>query len=211
MSQNRSHAVMAQRHEARDSVDDFPTPPWATRALMEHAVIGQGFRRDTLSEMTCWEPACGRGYMAGVLVDYFDSVRVSDIVRYTENDPLDFLAPSRAKVDWIITNPPFRLGLEFALTALERAKVGVAIFARSNWGEGVERYRRLFGVHKPAIVAQFVERVPLVKGRVDQKASTATSYSWFVWHVDGRWHFDTRHVWIPPCRKLLEREGDYTR
>jgi len=30
--QNRSHAVMAQRHEAADSVDDFPTPPWATRA-----------------------------------------------------------------------------------------------------------------------------------------------------------------------------------
>lgn len=200
---------MAQRHEARNGVDDFPTPPWATRALIEHAVIGQGFRRDTLKEMTCWEPACGRGYMARPLLDYFRSVRASDVASYNSNEVCDFLAPSRAKADWIITNPPFRQGLEFALMAIERAKVGVAIFARSNWCEGVERYRRLFAVHRPALVAQFVERVPLIKGRVDPKASTATSYSWFVWHVDGPWAFGARHIWIPPCRKRLERAEDY--
>jgi hypothetical protein len=28
---------MAQRVEPKDSADDFPTPPWATRALLEHA------------------------------------------------------------------------------------------------------------------------------------------------------------------------------
>ena len=38
MVQNISHAVMAQRHEAKDSLDDFPTPPWATRALLEHVL-----------------------------------------------------------------------------------------------------------------------------------------------------------------------------
>ena len=32
MVQNISHAVMAQRHETKDSLDDFPTPPW----LPEH-------------------------------------------------------------------------------------------------------------------------------------------------------------------------------
>jgi len=36
--QNTSHAVMAQRFEAKDSLDDFPTPPWATRALLEHVI-----------------------------------------------------------------------------------------------------------------------------------------------------------------------------
>src|SRR3546814_6501707 len=34
VSQNTSHAVMAQRVEAHDSLDYFPTPPWATRALI---------------------------------------------------------------------------------------------------------------------------------------------------------------------------------
>ena len=33
--QNTSHAVMAKRFEENDSLDDFPTPPWATRALFE--------------------------------------------------------------------------------------------------------------------------------------------------------------------------------
>ena len=37
--QNTSHAVMAQRFEAKDSLDDFPTPPWATRALLEHVIV----------------------------------------------------------------------------------------------------------------------------------------------------------------------------
>ena len=34
--QNRSNAVMATRIEGKESLDDFPTPPWATRALIEH-------------------------------------------------------------------------------------------------------------------------------------------------------------------------------
>jgi hypothetical protein len=38
MKQNTSHAVMAQRAEAKDSLDNFPTPPWATRALIEHVL-----------------------------------------------------------------------------------------------------------------------------------------------------------------------------
>jgi len=65
--QNTSHAVMAQRSEASDSLDDFPTPPWATRALLEH-VIGD---RRNLKKLTCLEPACGAGHMAKVLEEYF--------------------------------------------------------------------------------------------------------------------------------------------
>ena len=40
--QNTSHAVMAQRAELKNSLDDFPTPPWATRALLEHVVVVEG-------------------------------------------------------------------------------------------------------------------------------------------------------------------------
>jgi hypothetical protein len=79
------------------------------------------------------------------------------------------------------TNPPFRLGEEF-----------------------IARSMRL----PPSRVAQFTERVPMVKGRIDKKASTATGYAWLVWEKDqlsGR----TELVWIPAYRKALEREGDY--
>ena len=52
--QNKSHAVMAQRSEAKDSLDDFPTPPWATRALLEHVLPGS-----ELSELTAWSRPAG--------------------------------------------------------------------------------------------------------------------------------------------------------
>lgn len=38
MAQNTSSAVMAQRSEPHDSLDDFPTPPWATRALIKRVI-----------------------------------------------------------------------------------------------------------------------------------------------------------------------------
>jgi hypothetical protein len=47
----------------------------------------------------------------------------------------------------------------------------------------------------------------MVKGRLDKKASTATGYAWFVWLNDEV--AATELVWIPPCRKALERESDY--
>ena len=50
--QNRSHAVMAQRVEGKGSPDDFPTPPWATRALLEHVIPNRG-----LASKTCMEPS----------------------------------------------------------------------------------------------------------------------------------------------------------
>ena len=216
MSQNRSHAVMAQRHEPHDSLDDFPTQPWGTRALVEHVLRGRGWRLDMLKDMTVWEPAANRGYMARPLAEYFGEVRGSDVHDYGAGYPLaDFLLPGRpliAKPDWIITNPPFRLGAAFVLRAMEIATEGVAMLVRTSFVEGVERYRTLFSPHPPLLEAVFVERLPLVKGRVDPKASTATSYTWIVWpgrRASARIDRDARRIWIPPCRKRLEVPGDY--
>ena len=48
--------------------------------------------------------------------------------------------------------------------------------------ESVGRHERLFSKFKPAIVAQFTERVAIVRGRLDPKASTATGYAWIIWN-----------------------------
>ncbi len=50
-----------------------------------------------------------------------------------------------------------------------------------NLWESVGRYERLFKPNPPKIIAQFSERVPIVKGRLSATASTATSYAWFIW------------------------------
>lgn len=203
--QNTTHAVMSQRVEANDSPDDFPTPPWATRALLEH-VIGPA----DVKILTCLEPACGAGHMAKVLKEYFAGVRCSDAHDYGYATVRDYLSfPYEAKaVDWVITNPPFRLAEEFVIRSLDVARVGVAMLVRTVFLESVGRYQRLFKVHPPTVFAQFVERVPMVKGRLDAKATTATGYAWLVWeHAPAQ---ATTVKWIPPCRRLLERTDDYS-
>jgi hypothetical protein len=202
-NQNRSHAVMAQRYEPSNSLDDFPTPPWATRALVEHVLNGT-----EVSGLSCLEPACGRGHMASALKPYFGPVTASDIGSYGYGSRRDFFNyENHEQFDWIITNPPFRLAEEFFLHAYPSTKRGVALLVRTVFLESVGRLERVFSRFPPTTVAQFSERVPMVKGRLDRKASTATGYAWVVWckPLGG----ETRLTWVPPCRKELERSSDY--
>lgn len=209
MAQNTSHAVMAQRREPHDSLDYFPTPPWATRAPCAH-VLGDEWRNYRV-----WETACGEGHMARPLGEYFGTVHASDCHDYGTRGAFlhDFLMPGQPPVDadWVVTNPPFRLAAEFIRRGMEVARCGVAVLVRTTFLESAERYRSLFQPTPPATVAQFVERVPMVKGRLDAKAGTATGYAWIVWHgrQEPRPRLSTQMVWIPPCRRQLERPGDY--
>lgn len=206
--QNKSHAVMAQRTEASDSLDDFPTPPWATRALLKYVIQRDG---QSVDRQACLEPACGAGHMAKVLAEQFGSVSSFDIHDYGFGAQRDFLkGPYPVDTwDWVITNPPFRLAEEFVNRSLEIARQGVAILARTVFIESVGRYENLFRLRPPSIYAQFSERVPMVKGRLDKKASTATSYCWLVWQKP--FSIDApRLIWIPPCRKNLEKDQDYS-
>lgn len=205
--QNKSHAVMSQRVEASDSPDDFPTPPWATRALIEYVLD----HRDTLTGLKCLEPACGVGHMSKVLKEYFGEVESADAYHYGYGPVRDFLTypyPANS-CDWIITNPPFRLAEEFVLRAIKLARIGVAILARTVFLESVGRHAAIFVNDPPTKFAQFSERVPMLRGRLDQTATTATGYAWFVWEKDQSGA--PRLLWIPPCRRRLERSGDYER
>ncbi|WP_082512909.1 SAM-dependent methyltransferase [Methylobacterium sp. Leaf125] len=201
----QSYAVSAQRIEPNDSADDFPTPPWATRALLEHVLDNKA----GLKEMSCLEPACGAGHMAKVLNEYFGEVKASDAYWYGYSDIRDYLTyPYETNsCDWVITNPPFRLAEEFIIRSMRVARKGVAMLARTVFLESRGRYENIFRDMPVTKFAQFTERVPMVKGRLDRKASTATGYAWFVWEKDGS--YEPRLMWVPPCRKALERPSDY--
>lgn len=190
-------------------LDYFPTPPWATRALMEFVLPQLGLSSNLGS---VWEPAAGEGHMSRVLDEYTPHVAATDIHPWggARDGHGDFLAsPDRRIVNWIVTNPPFGAAQAFVLAALARSFDGVAILARSSWAEGVGRYRDLFGPHPPAAVAQFSERVPMTLGRWDPAEKTSTAYAWFVWlHHD---RAPCRHLWIPPCRAALTRRSDVGR
>jgi ParB-like chromosome segregation protein Spo0J len=202
-----ARTIMASRHEHADSLDFSPTPPWATRALVERVFPAMKISHASLTSVA--EPAAGEGHMAEVLREYFATVVCSDVHDYGCGDAVqDFLASEVAvDVDWIITNPPFGDKAErFALKAIDQARVGVAIFARLQWLETVGRYEHLFRDHPPTQLAFFVERVSLCMGRWEPKGGTATAYIWLVW-VKGR--SPRPPLWIPPnCKKTLTRPDD---
>lgn len=233
MAQNTSTAVMARRRSPPRALDYFPTPPWATRALLEYVniragVIIQGEGMVPWESLTAWEPACGEGHMANVLAERFGRVVASDVFDYGIGAPVyDFLgagdiaaaSPPVERPDFIITNPPFSVGQAFVEHALEIATHGVAMLVRTAFLESADRYD-LFKTHPPSCVAQFSGRVSMVMGRLDPAASSATAYCWIVWRPPVlKWARDKyghagivapHLLWIPPdARARLERPGDY--
>lgn len=215
---------MQQRVEADDSLDDFPTPSWGTRAFVEN-VLRRRLQLDPAA-LTALEPACNRGYMARPLAECFANVWTSDVhdYGYVGMDSVqDFLFPGftpRGEVDLTICNPPFRLAQQFIAQGLAVSRLGCAMLVRTAFLEGGDRYQELFSVRPPTVIAQFAERIILTKGIVrdpskqywDEKEkkwkrpSTATSYCWIVWMKDRP---PQPFAWIPPCRRQMERPGDY--
>lgn len=200
MSANRSTAVMQRRAQPARGLDFFPTPPWATRAFLRE-VLEQEFAPHCFGSV--WEPAAGAGHMSSVLAELFPRVRASDVEDYGvgfEVGSYVGVGPDVASVrphDWVITNPPFNLATDFVERGLREARIGVALLLRTSWMEGAERYSRIFKDRPPRFVAQYCERVPMVAGRWDPAAASATSYAWFVWH-QAHFHKETRLVWIAP-------------
>lgn len=198
--------IFYTRKEPIDSLDYYPTPPWATRALMN--IIG----KESVHDMKCLEPSCGEGHMSNVLKEYFKKVYSTDIHDYNKNqdavvDLLDKEVFPNNFCDWVITNPPFNLALEFIQRSHDIAKVGVAMFCRTTILEGKKRFENLYKNNPPNIIAQFVERVPIDKGKINRKAASAVPYLWLVWNKNST--ETSKLMWIPPCKKELEREEDY--
>lgn len=215
------YSVMARRrHGKAESLDYFPTPPFATRALCEFLELDLNI---PLGGRSVWEPACGEMHMARPLAQFFGHVRASDCFAYRPDiEILDFplLGALEPHCDFIITNPPFKLAEEFIFTALKVARIGVAMLVRSAFIEGQARYHSLYSRDHPHFVLQFTERVCMLEGRLiragdidpfseaENIASSATAYCWLVW-IKASAGGDCRLRWIPPCRHRLELPGDY--
>lgn len=226
-----NRAVFEQRNDSRNEPDDFPTPLWATRALMKSVFPQLGPLWNfypQLQNRIAFDPCMGRGHMVQALREEFKSAYGMDTERYTPQRLItqiygDYLQTEVLAMNWIIMNPPFKLAEGFLAKALAEASDGVAMFVRTNFLESQGRYE-VFKQHRPNIIAQFAERVILHKGisrdpsRIyihpitfqPVRPTTATSYCWMVWLKSAPnkmlW---SPFYWIAPCREIMERSGDY--
>ncbi|MBZ8133945.1 hypothetical protein [Afifella sp. IM 167] len=178
-----------------DGPDFFPTPPWATFALVDN----EAFKGDL------WECACGDGAMSRVLEDANPSTFSSDLYRRGYGEPgIDFLDPART-ADNIVTNPPYNCAEGFVASGLKHARRKFALLLRLAFLEGANRQRTIFSRCPPSRVWVFSERITFYPSGVERKGSGTTAYAWFVWDKDAS--TGTELKWFPPGYKARYSVG----
>ncbi|WP_198321273.1 hypothetical protein [Qipengyuania flava] len=173
--------------------DFFPTPAWATEALVDN----ERFSGDL------WECACGNGAMSEVLERDTPNTYSSDLYdRGYGEAGVDFLEADR-KFDNIVTNPPYNAAEGFVRSGLDLANRKFALLLRLAFLEGANRQRTIFSTNPPSRVWVFSERITFYPAGAEVKGSGTTAYAWFVWDKDAPSR--TELNWFKPGYKATGR------
>lgn len=212
MAKAGSKSARDRRNITADDLDWYPTPPFATRALLEK--LGT----NPLAGLRVLEPAAGNGAMARTLSEGGAEVMSRDIYDYAADKPTpagNFLdTKDHGRPHFIITNPPFALLDRFITRALAyKSMPSIAMLTRLQALTGKKR-GEVFDVFSPSEVFVFRGTVPFVRGKVVRVADYhAVTHCWIVWRraesgmrLGGR----TELSWIDyDAQKRLERDEDY--
>jgi hypothetical protein len=185
----RAQAISGFSH-TREPMDNYPTPDIAVLSLLQH----ESFTGKV------WEPACGSGNIA----KHFPGCIATDI-RHDNifgEKGIDFLTENR-QVNHIITNPPYRLALQFVEHALKCADNKVAMLCKLAFLEGKARYD-LFKQQPIRTVYVFSKRLPLTKEGDNRPQSSMIPFAWFVW--DKGYQGKTTVEWILASETTDKRE-----
>lgn len=172
-----------------DGPDYFPTPKWATFALIDNEKF----------ESDIWECACGDGAMSKVLEETGAEIYSSDLYSRPYGDSgRDFLTTSRRATN-IVTNPPYNSAEGFVKAGLEKADKKLALLLRLAFLEGSNRNRTIFTVSPPSRIWVFSERITFYPAGMKAAGSGTTAYAWFVWDKDAP--KSTELKWLKPGYK----------
>ena len=172
-----------------DGPDFYPTPRWATRALLANETF-QG---------SIWECACGDGNMSAVLEEGGNEVISSDLYdRGFGTKGVDFTKTDNAS-DNIITNPPYNLAENFVHKGVSSSRKKLALLLRLAFLESAKRKLSIFDIYPPSRVWVFSERITFYPKGAVRKGSGTTAYAWFVWDHDH--DGPTQLGWLPTGMK----------
>lgn len=168
-----------------DGPDFYPTPNWATFALLE--------KEHFSGEI--WECACGDGAMSTVLETAVSTVRSSDLFdRGYGETGVDFV-DTDLRAENIVTNPPYNLAEPFVHTGMKSAKKKFALLLRLAFLESAKRQHSIFNLYAPSRVWVFSERITFYPKNAKRAGSGTTAYAWFVWDKDSMG--ETSLGWLP--------------
>jgi hypothetical protein len=179
----------------RKGLDVYPTPPEVTRALVAAYPPPEG---------VLWEPACGAGHMARVLVQEGYTVRATDLRQtgYGQGG-VDYLRePIPAEVVGIITNPPFALAAQFVEKATAECGYVAMLLKGTFWH--ASRRKALYRARPPSVVLPLTWRPAFLAA--ERGNSPMMDVTWTVW--DDRLGPAQRYELLdrPPRELALEPE-----
>ena len=158
----------------RNALDFYETPAWQTEALLR-------FQPDISGVIL--DPCAGTGAIARVLESAGHPVVTADL--NPEHGPQEVSDASTAAlytqvgpVDWVVTNPPYRMPVCFEIVAqaVAHARVGVAMLLRLSFREPTR-------VRGPWLAAHPVSRLltlPRTSYTQNGKSDSVTT-EWCVW------------------------------
>jgi hypothetical protein len=186
---NGSFKPTIKRFADLDGPDFFPTPAWATHALID----SERFQGDI------WECACGDGAMSQVLALAGRQTFSSDLYERGYGEAgIDFLTSERT-ADNIVTNPPYNCAEGFVAAGVRQARRKFALLLRLAFLEGANRANTIFSHTPPSRVWVFSERITFYPTGVERKGTGTTAYAWFVWDADAPSHTEIK--WLKPGYK----------
>lgn len=141
-----------------------------------------------------WENAVGEGNL------FYEIEKLPNVKRVVGTDLIDrangkfkcvdFLKHdenlTNKKVDWIITNPPYKFGKEWAQKSINSVKEDgkVALLMKLVWLESLDRYKMFKNLPLKAVYV-YSKRLGVYKNNIKTKNSGLVAYAWFV--------FDKQH------------------
>lgn len=189
------------------TTDSYETPAWMVAPLLQVVNLHPG---------VVVEPCCGPGSLARELrrlLPPLTSVIASDIRRNLGYGlgGVDFLStPSPyplagTGVTWVVTNPPYKIGIEIIERALQVARVGVAMLLPLDWLGSRKRYKRLWNRHEFAGSLAFSRPGDFYpEGRPEKRNGGQLFHQWAVW-LQPEYH-TTTHPWL----RFTDAEVDLT-
>lgn len=156
----------------REVNDYYATDPKAVELLLEK----EKFSNKLL------EPSCGEGHISKVLQDAGYRVESYDLVDRGFGTVKDFFTVEKFDGN-IITNPPYKIALDFVKHSLEIIPDGnkVAMFLKIQFLESKSR-RIFFDEFPPKKIYVASSRlICAMNGEFDKYKSSAACYAWFIW------------------------------
>ena len=172
-----SRIVRGNLEYGRRESDFYSTPPEATVALMRFLQERNWIERDT----KFWDPACGENDMVDAVRDLGYYCMGTDIVY---GDTQDFFEIDIPDIDFIITNPPFGLAVEFIHRCISIDKP-FALLMKSHFYHAKSRYD-LFIDNPPDFVLPLTWRPNFFFKRYI-KSGSLMDMSWYVWLSSGKY------------------------